>query len=295
MAGRRPPRSIAAAVACLAVALAAAAGAAPVPARAEAGSDQAPSPAVETVREVTAQSLCLCGLRAEVAVKVAEGGGADGLTVILRGTAEAVETVSVETVGGELRLSGGPRGSRVTTTITSSDGNTHTVVTTDGGASVQGSFSGGVSVVSRGSSGGDLSATVLVPHGTPLRAAPLLASAEIGALHGPLDLVVESGDVTAGAAGPVSINLRGAGDVRVAEARDRLTVVLTGSGSVVVEEGAVNRLSVTLTGAGDVRFGGRAETADLTLTGAGDITVDRVAQRPETTVTGAGSVTVLNW
>lgn len=250
--------------------------------------------AAETAtRTVSADSLCICGVRAQVSVS--PGGDDGGMTVRMSGPAEALDSIETSVSEGELRLSGGGEGNRVTTTVRNG-GSTTTVVSGSGPIRVEGDFPNGVSVTSRGEGrSATVEITVTAPPGTPLRVAPLLGDLDVGALDGPLTATIETGSLSVESAGPASIDLVGAGSVAIGSVSGHLAVRLSGNGGVSVTDGAVDALKVALSGAGDVSFGGRAKTADLALSGTGMIRVDHVVERPRIRVTGAGAVDVGNW
>jgi hypothetical protein len=120
-----------------------------------------------------------------------------------------------------------------------------------------------------------------------------------------------SGDLHAGSAGAVDLQLSGSsnvvmrtarqglnvgisgsGDVRAAMVNGPLRARVGGSGDVRVGGGAVTDMDVNVAGSGDVRFGGVAGRLEARVAGSGDVTAARVTGPVKKQVSGSGDVTV---
>jgi hypothetical protein len=129
---------------------------------------------------------------------------------------------------------------------------------------------------------------------------------------GPLRVrLAGSGDVHAGSAAAVDLEVSGSADVSVKSARGGLAASVSGSGDVTadsvsgplrahvagsgdvhVREGAVSDMDVAVSGSGDVHFGGVARSLAAQVSGSGDVSVGRVTGPVSKHVTGSGEVSI---
>ena len=132
-----------------------------------------------------------------------------------------------------------------------------------------------------------------------------LASADIN-VSGAGDVVV--GDII----GHAEIRSSGAGDISAARIKGGLayhgsgasdfnadyvgggdlSIRVSGSGDVRIDEGAVNTLYVKASGASGVRYGGASVSAEARASGAADITINEPSGKLRTSDSGAGDVHV---
>ena len=83
-----------------------------------------------------------------------------------------------------------------------------------------------------------------------------------------------SGDIVVGAvAGGLRHDSTGSGDTRVAAVDGPVEVLINGSGSLRIGDGAANPLRLRLNGSGDFSFDGTATNPDVTINGSGSVKV----------------------
>ncbi len=117
---------------------------------------------------------------------------------------------------------------------------------------------------------------------------------EVGAI-GPLTLDLSGAGMVrvARVAGHTAINLSGAANVAIAQAAiDRLAINLSGAGGVTVSQGRIGRIDVNASGAGTVRVGAAVGDATVALSGFGSVRFATVTGRLTKEVSGAGRVSV---
>jgi len=87
----------------------------------------------------------------------------------------------------------------------------------------------------------------------------------------------------------------GSGDIFAKSAikSDEFTFIVSGSGSVLIDELKTNEVDAMITGSGDVRLGGNASARylDVTVTGSGDFeSEDLKFSRADLNITGSGTI-----
>ncbi len=117
---------------------------------------------------------------------------------------------------------------------------------------------------------------------------------EVGAI-GPLTLDLSGAGTVrvAGVAGRASIALSGAAEVTIAQAEiGGLDAELSGAGSVTVSQGRIGRVHVQVSGAGTVQVGAAVGDASVQLSGFGSVRFATLTGRLTREVSGAGTVSV---
>lgn len=222
-------------------------------------------------------------------IVVVDIGDAPGIRARLDGPDDAIEKISVSERDGAVTITG-PRtsGSSSVTVV----GNTTVVVSGGGTAEVT---IGGVDATTLETDAEPVTLTLELPRGTALSLNRFAGDATIGDTGAALTVALLGGTVDAGHVTEASLTINGSGDIRLRAASSALAMTVNGSGTIVVEDGAVRDLSGRINGSGSLRFGGRAETADVAINGAGTIDLAHVDAEPRTQMAGAGRITVGNW
>lgn len=100
-----------------------------------------------------------------------------------------------------------------------------------------------------------------------------------------------SGDVQTGAiAAGADIDVAGSGSVTIASLTGALNSDGAGSGSVVVQGGAVTTASIDLAGSGDIEIAAPVESLDVSIVGSGDVAVRGVVGSIDAEIAGSGNV-----
>lgn len=214
----------------------------------------------------------------ELTVRIAAD---DAVRLALEAEERDLASFEVEERGDRLVLRG-PRRSRSSTVVVGDV----TVFSSGGDASVV------IGGTPSGPGGPPPRLEMRVPRGTPLVLAGLAGEVDIADTEGPVELELSAGTARIGRVGAARIVVRGSGEVRVAEVRERLEAVIDGSGLVEVADGRVERLSATIGGSGAIRFDGTARRARAEILGAGTIAIREVLEPPEISILGAGSVDI---
>ncbi len=125
-------------------------------------------------------------------------------------------------------------------------------------------------------------------------AEPGFGQYDIGAI-GTLTLDVSGAGVVrvAGVAGHAAIALSGAAEVTIAQAEaDALDTQMSGAGSVTVSQGRIGRVHAQVSGAGTIRVGATVGDASVELSGFGSVRFATLTGRLTREVSGAGTVSV---
>lgn len=216
-----------------------------------------------------------------------EVGTSSETSLTLEGPEEALEAIDISESDDRLIVQGPARSSSTSVTVV---GDTTVVVTGSGHTEV---------IIGSASTDGAPEETVSLrlaaPAGTALAVSRFVGTATIGDLDAPVQFELLGGTVDAGRVGSAQVDVRGSGDIRLAQVRGDLGMTIQGSGSIVVEDGTVQDLVGEIQGSGTLRFGGRANTARLGINGAGTVDVAHVEREPQTRINGAGTIRVGNW
>ena len=108
-----------------------------------------------------------------------------------------------------------------------------------------------------------------------------------------LDLSGAGAVRVAGVAGHASVDLSGAAEITIAQADiDALDTELSGAGNVTVSQGRIGRVQAQVSGAGTVRVGATVGDASVELSGFGSVRFATLTGRLTREVSGAGTVYV---
>jgi hypothetical protein len=90
-----------------------------------------------------------------------------------------------------------------------------------------------------------------------------------------------------------SLRVNGAGDVRTEVSGDDLTIEISGTGDVGVEDIDAGEVTVRIDGAGEVELDGRADRLDVSVNGTGDVEAEQLAVVDASVeIDGSGDATV---
>lgn len=102
-----------------------------------------------------------------------------------------------------------------------------------------------------------------------------------------------SGDISVGAvAEGANIDIAGSGTVTIASLSGELQTDSAGSGTVVVQAGAVSAANIDLAGSGDVQIAATVQSLDVNIVGSGDVDVDAQVGEIDAEIAGPGNVRV---
>ncbi len=237
--------------------------------------------------EHAAGRLAVFGL---VGSLVVEGEARSDIRLELRGSAEALERLRREVQGDRLELSAAP-GPEGRTTVVS--GRNNVVIASSGGRATQ--VIGGVTTTVSSPPDAPLEVKAYVPQGAPLVIEGMVGELSVEGLEGPVELALMSGTARLDQVDGGRLEVFGGSRIAVDEAAGDLAIDVRGAGEVTVAEAALGQLEVRITGSGGVEVGGRARAARVAVTGSGKVSVDAVDERPETRVTGSGEIDIGNW
>jgi hypothetical protein len=115
---------------------------------------------------------------------------------------------------------------------------------------------------------------------------------EIGTSQSLSIAIAGSGDVSAGATGSLEASIAGSGDVAVAAVRGSVEASIAGSGDVAVNGGEVTTVEANIAGSGDVNIRTGVTSVEANVMGSGDINVRSVSGRVSKRVMGSGSINI---
>lgn len=89
------------------------------------------------------------------------------------------------------------------------------------------------------------------------------------------------------------IKISGSGKIHIAKATHSATINISGSGSVVIQDGNLDYADLSLTGSGDILNAATTKKARIKASGSGSIVAAHISEESIEQVSGSGTVTVL--
>lgn len=188
--------------------------------------------------------------------------GSSGISVSLSGSAEMVQLVRLSTSGDAV------------------------VIAMDGSTSDWWSDMWDWSSVSTD----DLTATITVPPGTPVKVDNFIGDATVGDLKSTFDFSTSGGDVKVGEVTAADVSIAGSGDITLGTVTGNAEIEIAGSGSV--RSGNTLDAKIDIAGGGDVTLGVVNGMLEIDIAGSGEVVAQSVDGRVDIDVAGSGDVTI---
>lgn len=136
----------------------------------------------------------------------------------------------------------------------------------------------------------DLSVTITVATGTPVKVDNYIGDAEIGDIEAALKLNTSGGEVRAGRVTSAHVAIAGSGDIVVGAVAGDLDASIAGSGSV--RSGDAHSADVEIAGGGEVSVGTVNGDLDIDIAGSGEVYAIAVNGKVNIDVAGSGDVKI---
>ncbi|MFT3810332.1 MAG: DUF2807 domain-containing protein [Micropepsaceae bacterium] len=136
----------------------------------------------------------------------------------------------------------------------------------------------------------DLTVTIKVSTGTPIRVDNYIGDADIGDLNASLKMNTSGGEVRAGNVSAADVAIAGSGDIRLGHVAGDLDASIAGSGSV--RAGDCHSADVEIAGGGEVKVGTVNGDFDIDIAGSGEVYAIAVNGKVNIDVAGSGDVKI---
>ncbi len=136
----------------------------------------------------------------------------------------------------------------------------------------------------------DLSVTIIVATGTPVKVDNYIGDAEIGDIEAALKMNTSGGEVRAGRVASADVAIAGSGDIVIGPVAGDLDASIAGSGSV--RSGDVHSADVEIAGGGEVRVGQANGDINIDIAGSGEVYAISVNGKVDIDVAGSGDVRI---
>ncbi len=139
-------------------------------------------------------------------------------------------------------------------------------------------------------SSGDLTVTIKVAPGTPVRVDNYIGDADIGDINASLKMNTSGGQVRAGNLTKADVAIAGSGDIMLGQVAGDLDASIAGSGSV--KAGDCHSADVEIAGGGEVKVGTVNGDFDIDIAGSGEVYAVSVNGKVNIDVAGSGDVKI---
>lgn len=136
----------------------------------------------------------------------------------------------------------------------------------------------------------DLSVTITVAPGTPVKVDNYIGEAEIGDIEAVLKMNTAGGDVRAGKVTDATVAIAGSGDISIGTVAGDFDASIAGSGSI--RAGDTHSADIEIAGGGDVRVGTVKGDFDIDIAGSGEVYAVAVHGKVNIDVAGSGDVRI---
>lgn len=136
----------------------------------------------------------------------------------------------------------------------------------------------------------DLTVTITVAIGTPVKVDNYIGDAEIGDIEASLKMNTSGGEVRAGRVTDANVSIAGSGDIIVGAVSGNLDASIAGSGSVTT--GDTHSADVEIAGGGEVKVGTVSGDFDIDIAGSGEVYATSVHGKVSIDVAGSGDVRI---
>lgn len=136
----------------------------------------------------------------------------------------------------------------------------------------------------------DLTVTITVATGTPVKVDNYIGDAEIGDIEASLKMNTSGGEVRAGRVTDANVSIAGSGDIIVGAVSGNLDASIAGSGSVTT--GDTHSADVEIAGGGEVKVGTVSGDFDIDIAGSGEVYATAVHGKVSIDVAGSGDVRI---
>jgi len=136
----------------------------------------------------------------------------------------------------------------------------------------------------------DLTVTVTVGPGTPVKVENFIGDATVGDIRAEIEFNATGGETRIGEVTDAEVAIAGSGDISLARATGKVEASIAGSGTI--RTGDTGDASVEIAGGGDVILGTVNGGLEVDVAGSGEVTVKSVNGKVDIDVAGSGDVRI---
>ncbi|MCC6918119.1 MAG: DUF2807 domain-containing protein [Alphaproteobacteria bacterium] len=136
----------------------------------------------------------------------------------------------------------------------------------------------------------DLTITVTVGPGTPVKVANFIGDATVGDIRAEIEFNSTGGETSIGEVTDAEVAIAGSGDISLARATGKVEASIAGSGTI--RTGDTGDATVEIAGGGDIIMGVINGGLNVDVAGSGEVTVKSVSGKVDIDVAGSGDVRI---
>lgn len=136
----------------------------------------------------------------------------------------------------------------------------------------------------------DLTVTITLPPGTPVKVDNYIGDAVVGDLNAAISFSTTGGTTRIGDVENADLSIAGSGDITVGRVTGRVEASIAGSGNV--RAGDASEADIDIAGGGDVTLGAINGSLEIDIAGSGDVRAVSVNGKVDIDVAGSGDVRI---